>query len=171
MPRSLLLALGALGVFAVARAADLPPNPNRETLTSEIRNIETSIERLNDRLLAVPSHEIGLRQPLERELREQQRRLVEKQRALAALPNADGLTETQAAALRPIARLFKEGKDAEGMARWTAWLKSANAPKDSSPANRRPFAAWVADESARAADARNALLRRLLEATEKPVRE
>ncbi|NUN93384.1 MAG: hypothetical protein HUU04_06355 [Verrucomicrobiae bacterium] len=170
MLRALFLTLGALGVFA-ARAAELPANPNREALTLEIRKIEVAIDRLNDRLLAIPSREIGLRQPLERELRDQQRQLIEKQRALAALPHAPGPNASQAAALRPVAKLFKEGKDAEGLARWKAWLKSANAPKDPSPADVRPFAAWVAGETARAEDARNALLQQLLEAAAKPTGE
>ncbi|MCC7517969.1 MAG: hypothetical protein IT578_02165 [Verrucomicrobiae bacterium] len=162
---ALVCLISALGV----RATEPSAAPSRESLTEEIRRLDAEIERLNDRLLMTPSREVALRQPIERDLRSKQRALAEKQRvldALAAPPSA-----AIGSGLRPIAKLFKEGKDSEGLVRWRSWLTSKEAPKDLSPDGLRGPAEQIAAQVSEDAKVRDALVRKLLGATPKPAKE
>lgn len=174
MKRRIACALFALAVASAARAVEPPATPTRDSLAAEIRQLESDINQLNDQIVMVPSREVALRQPLERQLREKQRALVEKQRALSALPPAEGAPTPGAAStatLRPIVKLFKDGKGDEAIARWGAWLKSKDSPKIEGPADLRLFAAWVAGQVSADPKARDAILQRLLDAAPKPAKE
>ena len=177
MKRRIAHVLFALAVAMAARAAESPATPTRESLTAEIRQIESEIDRLNSQIDMVPSREIALRQPLDRQLREKQQALFNKQQRLAQLPASSTpgvssiLSDAQTAALRPIVKLFKEGKADEAVARWTAWLKSKDAPKVQGPAALRMLAAWVAGQVSAEASVRDGILDRLLAAAPKPAKE
>lgn len=177
MKRRIAHVLFVLAVAMAARAAEPPATSPRESLAAEIRQIESEINRLNLQIDMVPSREIALRQPLDRQLREKQQALLDKQQKLAALPS-DGapgvpslLSDAQTAALRPIVKLFKEGKADAAVARWTAWLKSKDAPKVQGPAALRMLAAWVAGQASAEASVRDGILDRLLAAAPKPAKE
>lgn len=175
MKRRILCALFALAVVAAARAVEPTPTPTRESLAADIRQLEAEINQLNNQIMMVPSREVALRQPLERQLREKQQALTAKQRALATLPGSDAAlavpNATSTAGLRPVVKLFKEGKANDAVTLWSAWLKSKDGPKIEGPADLRLFAAWVAGQASTSTKSRDEILQRLLDAAPKTAKE
>jgi hypothetical protein len=168
MKRRILPTLFALVVLAAARAAEPSATPTRETLAADIRQLELDIGALNDQLSMVPTREIALRQPLERQLREKQQALFSKQRALSALPASPGDAATAPRPPAKLAKLFKEGKADEAAARWKEWLGSKEGPKAQGPADLRLLAAQVAAQASEDPKARERVVQKLLDASPKP---
>lgn len=155
---SLLRRMSASVVLAVAvtqlayGAAEAPPKPGdpASKTTAEIRQIEQDLDRMNDTLNSFPSNEVAIRQPLQRQIVEKQRLLMQKQRDLAACQRAEQaqLSKPQARELEGVARLWKSGAKDKALAAWKTWLTSAKRPDPVLKEDLSLLAGWVACRAA-----------------------
>ncbi len=117
---------------------------------AEIRQIEQDLDRMNNTLNSFPSNEVAIRQPLQRQILEKQRLLMQKQRDLAVCQRAGQaqLSKPQAKELEDVARLWKSGAKDKALAAWKTWLTSAKRPDPTLKEDLSLLAGWVACRAA-----------------------